>query len=555
MIGSNFIKRLCLRLRELRTATSANVTITFALATIPVVGFVGAAVDYSHANSVKTAMQAAVDSTALMLSKEAWSLSQSDLQNKANIYFQALFTRPEATGVTVAATYSTSNGNQIVFTASGYVKTSFMSIMGFSSLKVGAQSYVKWGNTRLRVALVLDNTGSMASDGKMSALITATNNLITQLKNASTQAGDVYVSIIPFVKDVNVNPTNYNGIWIDWTAWEAEPKIMSTWIPANTTTWEQTGPGSSCPFANNSHGFRCTQGPTSTSTTSTIPSSGTYKGYICPSTDNGNKYPLMASVAYNGCYDSQAATRTISSGSGASCGGAVNCSCSGSGSGRTCKQNYFTHTWIKNAHSTWNGCVVDRGNANGPHVNNYDANVTPPNIAIPATLYSAEQYTMCPAAAVMPLSYDWTAMTNLVNSMTPNGNTNQAIGLQLGWMSLVGGGPFPTPPAEDPNYKYAKVIILLTDGLNTQDRWYLDQTSIDNRQKLACDAVNAAGVTLYTVQVNTGGDPTSTLLKNCAGSPGKYPDPNKFFLLTSANQIIATFQQIGTVLSNLRIAQ
>ncbi len=44
--------------RELRTANGANVTITFALATIPMVGFVGAAVDYSHANSVKAAMQA-----------------------------------------------------------------------------------------------------------------------------------------------------------------------------------------------------------------------------------------------------------------------------------------------------------------------------------------------------------------------------------------------------------------------------------------------------------------------------------------------------------------
>ena len=24
----------------------------------------------------------------------------------------------------------------------------------------------------------------------------------------------------------------------------------------------------------------------------------------------------------------------------------------------------------------------------------------------------------------------------------------------------------------DPNYQYQKVIILLSDGLNTQDRWY-----------------------------------------------------------------------------------
>ena len=139
-------------------------------------------------------------------------------------------------------------------------------------------------------------------------------------------------------------------------------------------------------------------------------------------------------------------------------------------------------------------------------------------------------------------------MNSLVNDMSPNGNTNQAIGLQLGWMSLVGGGPF-TAPAMDPNYTYAQVIILLTDGLNTQDRWYTSQSSIDARQQLTCNNIKASGITLYTIQVNTGGDPTSSLLQNCASTS------DKFFLLTSANQIVTTFNQIGTHLSNLYIAK
>ena len=42
-----------------------------ALAALPLFGFVGAAVDYSRAASARTAMQAALDATALMLSKEA----------------------------------------------------------------------------------------------------------------------------------------------------------------------------------------------------------------------------------------------------------------------------------------------------------------------------------------------------------------------------------------------------------------------------------------------------------------------------------------------------
>ena len=146
----------------------------------------------------------------------------------------------------------------------------------------------------------------------------------------------------------------------------------------------------------------------------------------------------------------------------------------------------------------------------------------------------------------MGLSNDWTTLSNKITAMQPNGNTNQAIGLQMGWQSLTA-APF-TVPAMDPNYKYSQVIILLSDGLNTEDRWYTNASSIDARQQKTCDNIKAAGVTIYTVQVNTGNDPTSTLLQNCAS------DPNKFFLLTSSVQIVATFGQIGTSLTNLRLA-
>jgi hypothetical protein len=139
-------------------------------------------------------------------------------------------------------------------------------------------------------------------------------------------------------------------------------------------------------------------------------------------------------------------------------------------------------------------------------------------------------------------------MNTLVNNMSPAGNTNQAIGLQVGWLSLAGGGPF-TVPAYDPLYQYTKVIILLTDGLNTQDRWYTTDTDIDARQAMTCQNVKDANVELYTIQVNTGGDPTSTMLQNCASST------DKFYLLTSADQMTATFNTIGTNLTKLRVAQ
>src|ERR1700754_5211563 len=73
---------------------------------IPLLGAVGAAVDYSRANSTRTAMQAALDSTALMLSRDAQTLNGAQLDSKANAYFNALFHRPEAKNVQVQQHFS-----------------------------------------------------------------------------------------------------------------------------------------------------------------------------------------------------------------------------------------------------------------------------------------------------------------------------------------------------------------------------------------------------------------------------------------------------------------
>ena len=439
--------RLTQKLREFTAAQGGNVAIIFTFALIPILTFVGAAIDYSRGNAVKVEMQGAVDLVGLMLQKTAPSLNHNDLQTAALGYFTSVFQGGYgAHNIQVSATYSTTGGSNVVVTATAEVPTTFMGLFGYDNMTVSSSTTAKWGNSRLRVALVLDNTGSMSQYGKMTALITATNNLLAQLKNAATTDGDVYVSIIPFVKDVNLDPANYSAYWIDWTDWDA----------ANGTC-------------------------------------------------SNHKYHDQSSCIAN------------------------------------------SKTWTPDSHNTWNGCVVDRGDQTKPSPSNYDTNVDQPTTSIKATLFSAEQYSACPQAS-MGLNYNWSTMTNLVNNMSPAGNTNQAIGLAAGWMSLVGGGPF-TAPAMDPNYKYQQVIILLTDGLNTQDRWYSNQSQINARQQMTCDNIKAAGVTLYTIQVNTGGDPTSTLLQNCAS------DTNKFFLLTSANQIVTTFAQIGTNLTRLYLAK
>jgi Flp pilus assembly protein TadG len=80
------------QLSRFGAAERGNVMITFALALVPLVGFVGAAVDYSRGNSAKAAMQSAVDSTALMLSREAPNLTQAQLNTRATDILSRCFT-------------------------------------------------------------------------------------------------------------------------------------------------------------------------------------------------------------------------------------------------------------------------------------------------------------------------------------------------------------------------------------------------------------------------------------------------------------------------------
>lgn len=465
MLGTVISDRIRTAARRFSAATDGNIAVLFTLAAVPVIGFMGLAIDYSRANAARSSMQSALDSTALMVAKDLTSgtITTSQISTKAQAYFSALYTNADAKSVTISATYTAVNGTSgstIQVTGSGSVPTDFMKVAGYPTLGFGTSSTSAWGNVRMRVAMALDNTGSMAQDGKIGALRTAASNLVDQLSALAKNQGDVYISVVPFAKDVNVGASNYAANWIDWTDWNA----------ANGT---------------------CSK----------------------------NWYTDQASCVSAG------------------------------------------KTWTPANHNTWTGCVTDRTQP-------YDTQNTTPATTNVATLFPADEYyensqSYCKPGnspqlqQLMPLSYNWSSIKTMINAMQPTGGTNQPIGMAWAWQSLQQTAPL-NAPAEDPAYTYKKAIILLTDGLNTEDRWpsYGDGSQqfggqIDARQKILCDNIKAQGVTIYTVQVNTGspGDPTSTVLQYCASGS------DKFYLVTSASQTLTVFNSIGTSLAKLRVSK
>jgi Flp pilus assembly protein TadG len=452
--------------RRLGAARNGNVAVVFALAMLPIFAFIGAAIDYSRANTARSAMQSALDSTALMLSRDLsqGTITSSQINTTAQNYFSALYANKEATSISVSATYTAAGsgkGPTIAVNGSASIPTDFMKLVGLPNVNFSTSSSTSWGANLLRVALVLDNTGSMANYNKIGALQTAAKNLVSQLSALAQNNGDVYISVVPFEIDVNVGTSNVNASWLRWDFWDPSmyqyPWAQQSWCSDNgwTSTWAQC----------KGHGYNWTD------------SVGT------PS------------------------------------------------------------------HTQWNGCVTDRDK--DPSLN-YDANAAAPTSGTNSTLFIADQDPNCPAAAVLPLTYNWSTVNSTINAMSPGGATNQTIGLQWGWLSLLQQSPL-NAPAETVGNAYQHIIILFTDGLNTGDRWYGNYSSqssqVDTRMKLLCDNIKASGVTIYTVQIDTDGAGQSAVLPYCASAS------SNFFMLTQPSQIAAAFSQIGTQISKLRVAK
>jgi Flp pilus assembly protein TadG len=189
----------------------------------------------------------------------------------------------------------------------------------------------------------------------------------------------------------------------------------------------------------------------------------------------------------------------------------------------------------------WTGCVTDRDQSN-------DVSDTTPVAGSVHTLFPAKQCgsqltSMVPLTDILDTT-GWTTLNNKIDAMQASGNTNVTIGLEWGWHSLTPN--LPLAQGSDPAPDRDKVIVLLTDGTNTQNRWSTSESSIDARTALACTNAKNANIKVYTVRVIDG---NATLLRNCATKPTMY------YEVSQASELNAVFSSIAQNLANLRIAR
>lgn len=222
--------------------------------------------------------------------------------------------------------------------------------------------------------------------------------------------------------------------------------------------------------------------------------------------------------------------------------------CTTTGKGKnattTCTQDIRTVS-----KSSWKGCVVDRDE-------NYDVSISAPVAGNSATLFPANQNDIynnqCSLRPIVPFSTNWNMLKNEIDAMVAGGATNTTIGFVWGWQMLTSGALLSNAAAADPN-SLEKVMVYLTDGINTYDRGGIGSCNgsshcprVDVRSELVCSGIRNAGITVYTVRLIDG---NATLLRNCATHPSMY------YSVNTASELTNVFKSIAQALSNLRLSK
>jgi len=208
--------------------TGGNVVTMTALTAPVMLLTAGVGLDMAELYRAKTTYQAAVDAAALAAAKV---VSKTGDSNQASTYGEKVFQANIANLPHSSGTININTGNGdcashgVIATADLRHPMFYDKVHGFFAGKgdadhanISVTSTVQCGSDSVEIAMVLDNSGSMGSGGKLSTLQSASRNLINTIHDSLGQSGKpkpVQFSIVPFTGMVNVGPQNRNASWMD----------------------------------------------------------------------------------------------------------------------------------------------------------------------------------------------------------------------------------------------------------------------------------------------------------------------------------------------------
>lgn len=159
-------------LRRFVHNSEGGVAVLAGLTIIPVIAAIGAAVDFSRAASMHTAMQSALDASVLAMAKDAQKLPATQLTENAKAYFMATFQNGGVEDLQVQATAAPiATGYTSAMSAKGSVKTKLMGVVGISTIDVEVRATAMALTDGLGCVLSLNPHLSGAVNGPGSASV------------------------------------------------------------------------------------------------------------------------------------------------------------------------------------------------------------------------------------------------------------------------------------------------------------------------------------------------------------------------------------------------
>jgi Flp pilus assembly protein TadG len=254
-------------LRRFARDQRGNFAMMMVIATVPILGGLALAVDYSELSRQRQIVLNALDAAAVATGAHiiSGSVSSADpvaYETAIKKYAQDFFVanlgpvKPTNTTLSVALPNNNAGGGTLKLTAGlkyePYFLPAFTELIGQprdqSTVNVAAKSEVRLKNT-LEVALVLDNSGSMAEYGsgtgqqRIVLLKAAAKQLVETMANQAAMMKQVpkpvQFGLVPFAASVNVGRTNANAGWMDTDGLSPVHHENFDWTTLSATTFPE----------------------------------------------------------------------------------------------------------------------------------------------------------------------------------------------------------------------------------------------------------------------------------------------------------------------------
>lgn len=198
--------------RRLRQETKASVLPMMAAAMVPAMAMIGGGIDFGRAYLAKSKLQGAVDAGALaaVRARQLTTNSASASEGIGKDYIKANFPAGYLGSNLGEEKVDVTETNDLVkaeVTASGTINTTLLRLVGIKTLPFSAQATAEASETlpnSVEALLVLDNTGSMASNNKMTSLKAASKNFVDTIYGSKNERDGFAVGVLPYNTMVNV---------------------------------------------------------------------------------------------------------------------------------------------------------------------------------------------------------------------------------------------------------------------------------------------------------------------------------------------------------------